>query len=483
MSKRPSDAPSPTSGLKNRSRDPSHPLSPPPEMGEFEDNYDDEYESDTSIIEAGADGEHPHHDEVENNGMEVDQQVYMPSRRILGKDEILEPDPSAYHMLHSVNVNWPCLSFDILKDGMGEERRGFPGTVYLTAGTQAARAKDNEVMVVKLSGLSRMPQAKAEDSDDEDDDASDTEEDPILESRSLPCPSTTNRIRVSPHAHHAASMAESGDVYIWDLAPHYASLSTPGTPLPPSANKPAAILKMHGRIEGYALDWSPHTRETLGKIATGDNNGRIFVSTRKEDGTWATQKDPLSSHTGSIEELQWSPTERHVLSSASSDGTVKIYDCRASTKPQLSVAVSSSDVNVSSWCRTVPHLLATGADDGVWGVWDLRTFPNTLKGENVVATASFAFHKAPITSVEFHPGEDSIVAVASADETVTLWDLSVEVDDEESRDTGGVEDVPPQLLFVHWMREVKEVHWQKQAPGTVVGTGGDGFGVFKTISV
>ncbi|RPB12819.1 WD40 repeat-like protein [Morchella conica CCBAS932] len=482
MSKRPAEPTSPSSGgLKNRSRE--TPETQPPEMGDFEDNFEDEFESDDEVIEAGADGEDPGEDEgkaVEE--MQLDQQVYMPSRRQLAKDEILEPDPSAYHMLHSMNVNWPCLSFDILQDGLGDERRGYPATVYLVTGTQAARPKDNEITVMKLSGLQKMRQTKTEEDEDSDSD-DEAEDDPILESRSLPLPTTTNRIRVSPHSSHAASLAETGDVHIWDLSTHLASFDTPGTTITPAANK-STTLRMHKHVEGYAIDWSPHLRESMGKIVTGDNDGKIFVSTRKEDGTWATGKDPLRGHTGSIEELQWSPTERHVFASASSDGTVKIYDARANTKKhQLSVSVSSSDVNVASWCSAVPHLLSTGADDGVWGVWDLRTFPNTLKGEHVSATASFTFHQQPITSIEFHSTEDSIVAVGSADSTVTLWDLSVELDDEESRDTGGVEDVPPQLLFVHYCKDVKEVHWQKQAPGTVVATGADGFSVFKTISV
>ena len=34
----------------------------------------------------------------------------------LGPDEILEPDDSVYLMRHSMNVNWPCLSFDVLRD-------------------------------------------------------------------------------------------------------------------------------------------------------------------------------------------------------------------------------------------------------------------------------------------------------------------------------------------------------------------------------
>lgn len=312
------------------------------------------------------------------------------------------------------------------------------------------------------------------DDEDEEDDDSDTEDDPILESRSIPTNITTNRLRVSPHSKTAATMAESGEVFIWDLAPHYRSFDAPGTIIPPAAKKPSHTLRMHKRTEGYAIDWCPHPREALGKLATGDNDGKIFVSKRKEDGSWASD-GPYTGHTGSVEEIQWSPSERHVMCSASSDGTVKIWDARASKKHQLSVDVSSSDVNVASWCKSVDYLLATGADDGVWGVWDLRTFPNATQGKTVSATASFTFHQQPITSVEFHPTEDSVVAVACADNTITQWDMSVELDDEESRDTGGVADVPPQLMFVHHMPEVKELHWQKQAPSVVVATGGEGF--------
>lgn len=110
----------------------------------------------------------------------------------------------------------------------------------------------------------------------------------------------------------------------------------------------------------------------------------------------------------------------------------------------------------------------------MWGVWDLRQFPNVLKGKHVAATASFSHHQEAITSVEFHPTEDSVVAVASADGAITLWDLSVEVDDEESRDTGGAQ-VPPQLMFDHrGLEDPKELHWHRQAPGVLVATGGGG---------
>ena len=418
--------------------------------------------------------------------MELDQQTYMPARHRLAAGETLAPDPSTYEMLHTLTTNWPCLSFDILRDDLGDNRKTYPATLYAVAGTQAeaSGAKENELMVMKLSGLSRMERENEDDSSDEDDDSEDA--DPILESRSIPLTSTTNRIRAhqTPPAHSSvpqttltASMTESGQALIHDVTPHLTSFDTPGTTVSPQQNKPLSTLRMHKATEGYALDWSPLFPQ--GKLLTGDNEGNIFVTTRTDGGGFASDTRPFTGHRSSVEELQWSPTERNVFASASSDGTVKIWDTRSKTHgAALSVPVSDVDVNVMSWSRQTAHLLATGADDGVWAVWDLRQWksqpPNADAAKSAVAR--FDFHKEQITSIEWHPQDDSIVAVAAGDNTITLWDLAVELDDEESKDTAGVQDVPPQLLFVHYMEMLKEAHWHAQIPGCVMGTGGGGFG-------
>jgi len=52
------------------------------------------------------------------------------------------------------------------------------------------------------------------------------------ETRCLQCPTTTNHIRASPHAHRADSTAGTGDVYIWDLSPHHKSLESLAPPSP-----------------------------------------------------------------------------------------------------------------------------------------------------------------------------------------------------------------------------------------------------------
>lgn len=418
--------------------------------------------------------------------MDVDKQTFIPGRTKLAPGQTLAPDPSTYEMLHTLTTPWPCLSFDIVPDKLGDDRKTYPATVYAVAGTQAdsANVKDNELMVLKLSGLSRMERDNETDSESDSDSDDDSPSEPILESKSIPLNSTTNRIRAhqtpsssgdysKPPQTITATMLENSQVLIHDVTSHIASFDSPGTILPPSASKPLSTLRMH-KTEGYALDWSP--LQPLGKLLTGDNNGQIYVTTRTDGGGWVTDSRPFTGHSSSIEELQWSPNERNVFSSASSDGTIKVWDVRSkSRKPAVDVQVSNTDVNVMSWSRQTFHLLATGADDGQWGVWDLRQWkPNSSDKPKPVA--SFDFHKEPVTSIEWHPNDDSVVAVSSDDNTLTLWDLAVEMDDEEGRATAAdATDIPPQLLFVHCMDSTKEVHWQKQMPGTLMATGSSGF--------
>ena len=76
-----------------------------------------------------------------------------------------------------------------------------------------------------------------------------------------------------------------------------------------------------------------------------------------------------------------------VLASCSVDGTVRIWDTRERGRSMLSVAASTTDVNVISWSRLTTYILASGDNAGVMRVWDLR---NLADGAHV---ANFAYHR------------------------------------------------------------------------------------------
>lgn len=418
------------------------------------------------------------------------QELYLPHMsRPLGPDEVLEADPTVYEMLHNINMPWPCLTLDIIPDNLGSERRNYPQSLLMTTATQASRKKENELMVLSLAQLNKTL-VKDDDEEEDDEDTEDNDSDPIIENENIPLRDTTNRLKVSPFASTnqevlTATMSENGEVYIYDLAPQSKAFSTPGYQIPKAAKKPIHAIRNHGNVEGYAVDWSPLVKS--GSLLTGDCSGLIY-HTQRHTSKWVTDKTPFSvGNNKSIEDIQWSTTENTVFATAGCDGFVRIWDTRSKKhQPALSVKASNTDVNVISWSSKLGYLLASGDDNGSWGVWDLRQFsPDNIN--NVQPVAQYDFHKGAITSISFNPLDESIIAVASEDNTVTLWDLSVEADDEEIKqqaaETKELEQIPPQLLFVHWQKEVKDVKWHQQIPGCLVSTGTDGLNVWKTISV
>lgn len=146
----------------------------------------------------------------------------------------------------------------------------------------------------------------------------------------------------------------------------------------------------------------------------------------------------------------------------------------------------SSDINVINWNKNEPFI-ASGGDDGVLHIWDLRQFQTKLP------IATFKHHTKPITTVEWHPTDSTVLATGGADDQIALWDLAVEKDTETAAGTSNgvateseadLNNLPPQLLFIHQgQTDIKELHWHPQLPGVILSTAHSGFNVFKTISV
>jgi ribosome assembly protein RRB1 len=394
-----------------------------------------------------------------------------------------------------------------------------PHSACLVAGTQAdatgGPSSANEIAIMKFDNLTRTKANKDEEdsdqSDDEDDDEEEgaNDEDAVMTYRSIPHAGGVNRIRAQqmpmPYSspapqppngnYHVATFSETGKVHIFDIAPHLASLQHPSTFSGANLNnKPVYTVESHKRAEGFALAWSPQLPNSdMTRLLSGDIHSKIYMTNMTQSGFETSSGVPFASHTSSIEDIQWSPTEKTVFGSVSADRSMRIWDIRVRDRKSVLAATEAhdSDINVMSWNTgaSANYLIITGGDEGGIKVWDLRNMKGGKGGKtNATPVASFDWHKAPITSIEWHPTEDSCFAAASADDTVTLWDLSVELDEEEkgqqSARADKTKDVPPQLLFVHaGQKEVKELHWHPQIPGSVITTSLDNFAVFKTISL
>ena len=120
----------------------------------FEDPFEDEFEE-----EEGIEGDDSEDDEDGSSSAMTDgaeaassssssssssskvaaplpaKQAWMPGSE-LAADETLEYDSSAYTMYHAIKPEWPCLTFDILRDNLGTNRTRFPHTLFAICGTQ-----------------------------------------------------------------------------------------------------------------------------------------------------------------------------------------------------------------------------------------------------------------------------------------------------------------------------------------------------------
>lgn len=459
--------------------------------------------------------------------------IWLPGME-LAKDEILEPDMSVYVMLQEMQMEWPCLSFDTLHDGSGTlERLDFPMEASLIAGTQADRPEKNKMFLMRWTNLRKNQSRDYEDEDagDSSDDEED-EEDNMINSNNneerAPKASSKNwtplcHVRAVSHAEGAginriralqspdasklvvATWSERGKVFLWDLsevqADLNASIQNPSVnksknseATTPIKMKPLFVVDGH-REEGYAMDWS---RREMGNLLTGDCAGAIYWTQINGEAV-TINGNAFTGHAGSVEDLQWSPSESTVFASCSIDQTVRIWDVRCDPRrPVLSAHCHESDINVISWNRSVSYLLASGADDGSFKTWDLRNFQDVKSAgsgfESTLSTpvATFKWHIAPITSIEWHPTESSVLAVSGADDQISLWDFAVERDQEQGQSDESTSAllapngmaIPPHLLFVHQgQKEVKEVHWHPQSPGVLMSTAASGFNIFKTISI
>ena len=136
--------------------------------------------------------------------------------------------------------------------------------------------------------------------------------------------------------------------------------------------------------EGFALDWSCVSE---GRLSSGDCQGAVYVWDPDQGGHW-TVSQPYRGHQGSVEDIQWSPSDASQFMSCSVDQSIKVWDTRLGQTAQLSVHAHAADVNVISWNSTVAYSLASGGDDGRLRVWDLRSFEEPV--------ADFSYHRYAI---------------------------------------------------------------------------------------
>lgn len=467
----------------------------------------------------------------------------------LKREPEIDFDTSAYVIYNRLDMTYPCLSFDIVKDDHVQDVTKFPLSLHLIAGAQTPpHVENNYIYVMKVDGIKALKQENDDDNEDDDEEESDEESEkdsePNLTSVRVVHKGCVNRLRAHKIGGKTltATWSDKGKVYIYDLTSSVQAVADQRSIKTYTAQNvdPKPKFTFGGHLtEGYALDWS---RTKTGSLATGDCKKNIHIWTMRA-ADWNVDQVPLIGHENSVEDIKWSPEDADVLASCSVDKSLRLWDLREQAASRCVIKVLDShkaDVNVIDWNTKCKNLIVSGGDDGVVKVWDLRHLKKTINGagnEQPFPVAQFDYHKKPITSVQWNPHDDTVLAVSSDDDRLTLWDLAVEKDDEqgeadamdvdkddaqsedsssseeseeddegedgmeeEDADKDGDEEedakdegveygdldlkkIPEQMLFLHQgQTEIKELHWHPQLNGLILSTALNGINIFKTIS-
>ena len=141
-------------------------------------------------------------------------------------------------------------------------------------------------------------------------------------------------------------------------------------------------------------------------------------------------------HSSIVNDVQYHPLHKSLIGTVSDDLTLQIIDVRQPETDRSSVTGQghSDAINALAFNHASEFVLATASADKTIGIWDLRNLDDKLH--------SLEGHGDAVTSLAWHPHEEAILGSGSYDRRVIFWDLS-RVGEEQLPDDQ--EDGPPEL--------------------------------------
>ncbi|KAJ1610548.1 putative histone deacetylase subunit [Cryptosporidium canis] len=282
----------------------------------------------------------------------------------------------------------------------------------------------------------------------------------------IPHDGEVNRVIHSPESTNIiASKTVVGDINIYNLNSLVVEKTEKSTTI--TEKKPSLILCGHEQ-EGWALCWNKIKSNYLASgsddtiICLWDIQGKLFNSEMK--------LDPIvkfRGHEKSVQDLSWSPSNENIMVSVGDDGLIMMWDIRESAKPCTIVKTfNENSFGIGSACQNFKqsvgyscighcntninslntiefnpfrtNIVAVGGSDPAIAVFDTRNMNRRLHTLNG--------HSGQINRLSFLLENESLLASASSDSTVSIWDLS-RIGMEQRPDEA--EDGVPELIFTH----------------------------------
>lgn len=109
---------------------------------------------------------------------------------------------------------------------------------------------------------------------------------------------------------------------------------------------------------------------------------------------------------------------KSLIGTVSDDLTLQILDIRQASTTEATVKTTGHTdvINALAFNPASEFVLATASADKTIGLWDLRNMKDKLH--------SLEGHADAVTSLAWHPFEEAILGSGSYDRRVIFWDLS-----------------------------------------------------------
>ncbi|KAI9787644.1 MAG: hypothetical protein M1839_000175 [Geoglossum umbratile] len=197
----------------------------------------------------------------------------------------------------------------------------------------------------------------------------------------------------------------------------------------------------------YSLGFHPTPDKAL--VFAGDKMGNLGIfdasqtlpEVKLEDGDEAEEPGPAITtfklHSRTISAFQFDPTDSNYLYSASYDGSIRKLDLAKGVAVEAFAPPGNEDEPLSGVeiASTHPHTLYFSTLEGRFGRYDMRD-PKSL--------VTYQLSEKKIGGFSLHPRLPHLVATASLDRTLKIWDLR--------KVTGKGDERAPALLGEHESR-------------------------------
>ncbi|KAI5577524.1 hypothetical protein POPTR_009G135100v4 [Populus trichocarpa] len=274
----------------------------------------------------------------------------------------------------------------------------------------------------------------------------------------IPKVEITQKIRVDGEVNRARSMPQnpaivgaktSGcEVYVFDSTKQAERKQRDGC-------DPDLRLTGHDK-EGYGLSWSPFKQ---GYLVSGSHDNRIClwdVSAVAQDKVLGALQ-VYEAHESVVEDVSWHLKNENLFGSVGDDCQLIIWDLRTN-QIQHSVKAHEKEINYLSFNPYNEWILATASSDATVGLFDMRKL--------TVPLHALRSNTEEVFQVEWDPNHETVLASSADDRRLNVWDLNRIGEEQLELDA---DDGPPELLFSHGGHKAKisDFSWNKNEPWVI----------------